>query len=91
LLKKKLVQLKENELPDSRHSQTTTKILYSLPVIKTYMRITEERMDNTLGVLKENIELFTSFFNIVGRMREHLDPESMDPEKILRVFKRHQY
>jgi hypothetical protein len=48
-------------------------------------------MDSTFNVLKNNIGLFTSFFNIVNRMREHLDPESMDPENILRAFKRHQY
>ena len=62
-----------------------------VPLIRQYILFSNNKLATTVAMVKENFLIYERFFSIQLKLKDNMDPNTMNPDKLKRSLQRFQY
>ena len=79
-----LVRLSQTELPRKQEEAEFVAVSFLVPVSRQYLHFSNLRLQKSLQTVINNMRVYHRFLNIYAKLKDNVDPYTMNPEKLKR-------
>lgn len=83
LLNEGLLNLATDELPQNNRTEFTT-VAYLVPITRQFIMFANLKLAAAQNLVTKNIRFYDRYLNIHLKLKDQLDPQTMNPEKLKR-------